>query len=239
MQRSEVAIRREPRRVLVTGASNGIGRATLRRLLADGYRPIGLSRSQPADLDEAEEFHCCDLSDLDATRDLIAELTREEPLYGLVNNAALGPETSLADVSREEMDATYRVDVLAPVELAKAVVPGMRMLGCGRIVNLSSRAALGKVNRTAYSAAKAAIIGMTRTWALELAPYAITANVICPGPIDTEAYHSAAAQEPEQAAAIRAAVPLARIGSPDEVANVVAFLLDDLSGFITGETIHI
>jgi NAD(P)-dependent dehydrogenase (short-subunit alcohol dehydrogenase family) len=227
------------RRVLVTGASMGIGRATVRRLACDGYRPIGVSRSRPDDLDAAAEYHCCDLADLDAARALIGEITRNEPLYGVVNNAAMAPTTSLDDVSPEEMDEAYRLDVLAPLVLTQGAVPGMRSRGAGRIVNLSSRAALGKVNRTAYSAAKSAIVGMTRTWALELAPHAITANVISPGPIDTESFHDAATHERPRADALMAAVPLKRMGTPEEVANLIAFLLGDLAGFITGETIYI
>jgi 3-oxoacyl-[acyl-carrier protein] reductase len=225
-------------RVLITGASMGIGRATMRRLLHDGYRPIGVARTQPDDLASGEEFHRCDLSDLDAVRELATELSRTEPIYGVVNNAAVAPTTSLDDVSIDDMDAAYRVDVLAPLVLVQTVVPSMRTLGLGRIINLSSRAALGKVNRTAYSAAKSAIVGMTRTWALELAPHAITVNAIAPGPVDTESFRSVTMQE-TQAASMMAGVPLQRAAAPEEIAHVVAFLLDDLSGYITGQTLYV
>jgi 3-oxoacyl-[acyl-carrier protein] reductase len=147
------------RRVLVTGASRGIGRATMRRLAADGYRVIGLARKQPADLMSHEEFVCCDLSDLAAVRQAVAQLTADEPIYGLVNNAAMSPVTSLQDVSVQDMIDAERVSVLAPLVLAQGVVPGMRAASSGRIVNISSRAALGKVNRTAYGGAKSQDVG--------------------------------------------------------------------------------
>jgi 3-oxoacyl-[acyl-carrier protein] reductase len=227
------------RTVLVTGASRGIGRAVTRRLRKDGYRAIGVARSAPADLDDGEEFVTCDLSDAAETRALIESVTRETPLYGLVNNAAMSPTTSLDDTTLDDMDIAQRVNVIAPLLLAQGAVPGMRALGGGRIVNLGSRAALGKVNRTAYSATKSAIVGMTRTWALELAGDAITANVIAPGPIDTELFRTASPPDDPRTIALKAAVPLGRVGSPDEIAHVVAFLLDDLGGFITGQTIHV
>jgi NAD(P)-dependent dehydrogenase (short-subunit alcohol dehydrogenase family) len=227
------------KRVLVTGASRGIGRAALTRLREDGYQAIGVARTRPADLEDDADFHCCDLDDLAMTQELVTRLANTAPFYGLVNNAAIAHTTSLDDTRPSDMEEALRVNVSASLVCAQALVPGMRELGAGRIVNLSSRAALGKINRTAYSATKAAVIGMSRTWALELAPSAITVNVIAPGPIATEMFHTASPPEDPRTQALMAAVPLQRVGTPEEVAHLIAFLLDDRSGFVTGQTLHI
>ena len=227
------------KRVLVTGASKGIGRATLDRLRRDGYEAIGLARSRPADLEDDRGFYCCDLEDLAATRALVAGLAAEAPFYALINNAAMAPTTSLDDTTLSDMDTAMCVNVNAALVCAQALLPGMRAQGAGRIVNLSSRAALGKVNRTAYSASKAAVIGMSRTWALELAASAITVNVIAPGPIATELFRTASPPDDPRTRALMAAVPLQRVGEPAEIAHAIAFLLDEHAGFITGQTLHI
>jgi NAD(P)-dependent dehydrogenase (short-subunit alcohol dehydrogenase family) len=229
----------DARKVLVTGASRGIGRATMHRLRRDGYEPVGLARKPPPDLTEDERFVDCDLADTDAVTELAAQLAAAPPFYALVNNAAMAPTTSLDDTSLRDMDEANRVNVLAPLLLTQALAPGMRDAGGGRIVNISSRAALGKVNRTAYSATKSALVGMTRTWALELAPHNVTVNAIAPGPIDTEIFRVSSPPSDPRTIALKAAVPLQRVGTPEEVAHVIAFLLDDLAGFITGQTIDI
>jgi len=226
-------------RVLITGASRGIGRATMRRLRKDGYQPIGVARQSPDDLEDGEQFRACDLADPDATGRLVTELLADGPFYGLVNNAAMSPTTSLEDTSAEDMSQAQALNVMAPLLLAQGLVPGMREQGRGRIVNMSSRAALGKVNRTAYSATKAALIGMTRTWALELAAAGITVNAVAPGPVDTELFRTSSRPDDPRTIALKKAVPVKRVAEPEELAHVVAFLLDDLSGFITGQTLHV
>jgi 3-oxoacyl-[acyl-carrier protein] reductase len=227
------------KRVLVTGASKGIGRAVMQRLAADGYHVTGLARSRPADLGPQEDFHCIDLSDLAATRALVERLAAEAPFYGLVNNAAMSPVTSLDDCTIDDMQTAAQLNLYATLVCTQAVAAGMRAARAGRIVNLSSRAALGKVNRTAYSASKAGVIGMSRTHALELAEHGITVNVIAPGPIATELFHTASPPDHPRTKALMAAVPLQRVGLPLEIAHAVAYLLDERGGFMTGQTLYI
>lgn len=226
-------------RVLVTGASKGIGRAIMRRLREDGYRPVGLARTTPDNLAPDEVFHTIDLSDLDATRALIASLAADEPFYGLINNAAVASMGSIEECSVQAMQASYLLNMTSPLVCTQAVVAGMRALGVGRIVNLSSRASLGKANRTAYSAAKAGILGMTRTWALELAAAGVTVNAIAPGPIATEMFRTASPPDDPSTQALMAAVPVGRVGEPEEIAHAVAYLLDRRAGFMTGQTLYI
>ena len=112
--------------------------------------------------------------------------------------------------------------------------------GFGRVVLVSSRAALGLATRTAYSATKAGMIGMARTWALELAPHGITVNVVAPGPIaETEMFHSVVPQGSAREAALAAAIPVGRLGHPDDVADAVMFFAGHGSGFVTGQTLYV
>ncbi len=227
------------KRVLVTGASKGIGRAVMRRLSEDGYHVTGIARTQPTDLSSNEEFYCIDMTDLEATKKLIAGLSAQQPFYGLVNNAAMSPTTSLDDCSIQDMHDAATLNLYATLVCTQAVVEGMRAAHAGRIVNLSSRAALGKINRTAYSASKAGVVGMSRTFALELAKDNITVNVIAPGPIATELFLTASPPDAPLTKALLAAVPLQRVGDPSEIAHAVAFLMDERGGFMTGQTLYI
>jgi NAD(P)-dependent dehydrogenase (short-subunit alcohol dehydrogenase family) len=109
----------------------------------------------------------------------------------------------------------------------------------GRIINISSRAALGKELRTVYSATKAGLLGMTRTWALELAPDGVTVNAIGPGPIATELFVSGNPPDSPKTKKILESIPLKRMGEPKDIAHAVASLLDDRAGFITGQVLYV
>ena len=123
--------------------------------------------------------------------------------------------------------------------LIKAFAPGMRDAKFGRIVSMSSRAALGKTQRTAYSAAKAALIGMTRTLSLELAADGITVNAVAPGPIATELFDNGHPVGSKKRQRVIDGVPVRRVGTPDDVARAVSSLLAAESGYITGQTLFV
>lgn len=131
------------------------------------------------------------------------------------------------------------VNVRAAMILIQAFVPGMRAAGFGRIVNISSRAAMGKTGRTVYSAAKAGLIGMTRTLCLELAAGGITVNVVAPGPVATELFDCGHPPGGVKRQRVIDSIPVKRVGTPNDVARAVVFLLSPDSGYITVQTLFV
>ena len=225
--------------VLITGASRGIGRAIAVRLTHDGYRVINLDKSAPLSLLTSEEFHQIDITDHQAVSVLIKDITSRIQVLRLVNNAGMIKPGALEDVIEEDFDAVYALNLKAPMVLAQALLPHMRQANFGRIVNIASRAALGKEERTAYAATKAGLIGMTRTWALEMAQFGITVNAIGPGPIATELFTSGNPPNAPKTIKIVESIPVKRMGQPEDIAHAAAYLMDDRSSFTTGQTLYV
>ena len=225
--------------VLVTGASKGIGRAICERLSADGYTVTGLARTRPDDWPAHMPFHCIDLFERNAVKELLQQICNATRFYGLVNNVGFVPTSRLEDVTSEELHKAIALNVDINILCAQAVLSGMRALGKGRIVNIGSRAGLGKAGRTLYSMAKAGVTGMTRTWALELADQGITVNTVAPGPIATEFFAGANDQHNEATRKLLAGIPVGRIGLPSEVAHAVSYFIDQRCGFVTGQTHYV
>lgn len=148
------------------------------------------------------------------------------PITRLVNNVGMVAPASVGDQTLEEFDKVVALNLRCAMQCTQALLPGMRVAGFGRIVNMASRAALGKELRTAYSATKAGLIGMAKTWALELGEYGITANAVGPGPIRTELFDRANPPGAPRTQAIIGAIPVRRVGEPEDVAHAVSYLLD-------------
>ncbi len=222
-------------RVLITGASQGIGRAIAIRATHDGYRVINLDKKAPKSLLEGETYHPIDLMDPKTIEELIPRISKEEPIVRLVNNAGFIRPGALENTTLDDFEAVMALNLRAPMLLAQQLLPQMRQAKFGRIVSIASRAALGKEERTVYAASKAGLVGMTKTWALEMAPFGITVNAIGPGPIATELFTSGNPPGDPKTIKIIQNIPVQRMGQPEDVAHAVASLLDDRAGFITGQ----
>ncbi len=221
--------------VLVTGGSRNIGRAICERLSEDGHRVVQFDLLEPEN-SGAAEFVKVDLSDGTATAAALSQLTGSHRIIRLVNNVGIAGTADLEALDLDAYDRVMRLNTRTAVQCAQAVMPGMKAAGFGRIVNIASRAVNGIAGTSAYAASKAALVGLTRTWAMEFAPAGITSNAVAPGPIDTELFRGA--YTPELMEKTRAAIPVGRIGLPADVANAVSFLLDDRSGFINGQVLY-
>jgi len=227
-----------PRRVLVTGGSSGIGLATCRRLAASGWTVHNFDL-QPQPADSAAQFTQVDLGDEQALARALADLVAGGPVVGLVNNVAAIRPAPIEDTTLADFDLQMRVTGRAALQCAQAVLAGMRAGRFGRIVNISSRAALGKELRSGYAAAKGAVNALTRTWALELASQDITVNAVAPGPIATDAFQAANPADSPRTRRIAQGIPVQRFGEPAEVAHAVDFFMDPRAGFITGQVLYV
>jgi 3-oxoacyl-[acyl-carrier protein] reductase len=221
---------------IVTGGSTGIGRAIVERLLAAGYEVISLDKTSKT----LNVHHVTvDLADAEATRQAAAEVARSHAVTTLIHNAGAIRPAPLAEVKLEDLNALANLHLGAAVTLAQAALPAMKAAGYGRIVLVSSRAALGVPTRTAYSATKAGMLGMARTWALELAPLGVTVNVVAPGPIRTAMFHGIVPEGSTQEEKLARSIPVGRLGEPDDVARAVMFFADRDAGFVTGQVLYV
>jgi len=225
------------RRVLITGASKGIGRAVADRLAADGHEPIGLARTAPTDF--PGRFHEVDLGDRAATAATLDEIVAAGKVDAVVNNVGLARFGRIGSIDLNELAIAYDMNARTAVQVVQAVLPGMLEAGWGRIVNVSSLTTLGVAERTPYAGSKAALEADTRIWAGELASSGITVNAVAPGPIETGMYRALSPVGSEREARVLDVIPLHRVGTPMEIAHVICMLLHEDAGYITGQIVRV
>jgi 3-oxoacyl-[acyl-carrier protein] reductase len=225
---------------VVTGGASGIGAEICRHLLDAGHEVVSLALTKPGFTHARLHSVEADLLDAKATAQAAADIAARFAVSHFVHNAGVIRPASIADTTIDDVQALTQLHIGAAVTLTQAFLPAMKAAGLGRIVLISSRGALGLANRTAYGATKAGVIGLARSWALELAPTGITVNVVAPGPIGgTDMFHGISPEGDPREQSLAAAIPVKRLGRADDVARAVLFFSDRNNSFVTGQTLYV
>jgi len=208
--------------VLVTGAARGIGRACAQKFTGEGYTVLAPSRNE------------MDLNSQDSISNFISAI--KTPIHVLINNAGINPLSGIGNINFNEARSLMNVNFWAPVILTDLLSAGMKDMGYGRIVNISSIwSNISKEGRSIYSSSKAAINAFTRATAIEYAKFNVLVNAVAPGYINTEL--TKINNTFEQIETIKNNLPIKRLGEPEEIAELVYFLASDKNTFVTGQTI--
>ena len=224
--------------VLITGGSKNIGAAICRRASEDGFNVISVDIAKPTHK-YCKAYFQSDLSSEIETHKVLSEITNKFNITNLINNVGIVSPDSIQNTSIRDFNEVMNINTKAALMATKTVIPSMKKNRGGRIVSIVSRVILGKELRTSYSASKGALLAMTRTWALELAPYGITVNCVAPGPIGTSAFWENNPVDAKQTKTIVNSIPVKRMGTANDVAHAVSYFLDDRSSFVTGQILYV
>ena len=225
------------RLAVVTGGTRGIGRAVAERLRDDGARVLVTGTTVQGPVPEGCDYRVADFGDEASTEDFAALLRERRPLI-LVNNAGVTNPQPFGDIEAEEFQRVHRINLVAPLSLSRAVLPGMREARWGRIVNVGSMwGVVSKVGRATYSASKFGLAGMTAALAAEVAADGILVNCVAPGFVETDLI--AAWSTEEERSALAAQVPMKRLAQPAEIAAFIAWLCSPENSYISGQQLVI
>lgn len=224
---------------LITGGSKGIGADLGQRLVEKGYQVVSLSRGKPEWSNAALHYVEVDLLDTEATKQAAKQIAAANNITHLIHNAGIIWPNLLEDATPEDLAGLTQIHLGAPLTLLQACLPNMKANHFGRVLFNGSRAALGVPTRTAYSATKAGIIGMARTWALELAPHGITVNVVAPGPVQTDNFWDIIPKGSAREAELAKRIPVGRLGTVRDISNAFMFFCDPENSFVTGQTLYV
>jgi 3-oxoacyl-[acyl-carrier protein] reductase len=222
---------------VVTGGTRSIGRAVVDEFLARGAVVIGTGTKPAADVPKGCRYHHLQLEDRQSVERLCRLIEQEAP-HILVNNAGVSSPAAFEDLRMEEVERIHEIQLVAPLRLCQAAVPGMKRHGWGRIVNLTAISGVyGRTSRANYGSSKAALDGMTASLAAEYGAHGILANCVAPGFIETDVLRSL--YSAEQLKALAETVPTKRLGTAEEIASLVAWLSGPENGYVTGQNIVI
>lgn len=224
---------------VITGANKGIGADLAKRMLDEGYRVVSVARHAPDFAHERLSSVEADLLDQAVVARAAAEIAAAHEVTHFVQNAGLIWPNLVEDARADDITGLAQLHLGSALTLLQAFLPSMKRQRFGRVLFNGSRAGLGAKTRTAYSASKAGMIGMARTWALELAPYQITVNVVAPGPILTDNFWGIIPKGSQQEAELASRIPVGRLGVVEDVTNAFMFFADPKSGFVTGQTLYV
>ena len=224
---------------LITGGNKGIGADLAASLLERDYNVISVAR-RPPEVSHPRLYSVeADLLDPAAVSQAAAEIAARHEVTHLIHNAGLIWPNLIEEAKSEDITGLAQLHLGSALTLLQAILPSMKTGQFGRVMFNASRAALGAPTRTAYSASKAGMIGMARTWALELAQHGITVNVVAPGPIQTDNFWGIVDKGSEQEAALTKRIPIGRLGTVNDVTNAFLFFCDPANGFVTGQTLYV
>lgn len=224
---------------VVTGGAKGIGAEIVRNLLDQDYTVISI------DIEPSQVTHerlisiKTDLLDNAAVAQTATEIAGQHQVTHFIHNAGLIWPNLIEDAKAEDITGLAQLHLGSALTLVQAFLPAMKEARFGRILFNASRALLGVKTRTAYAATKAGIVGMARTWALELAPHQITVNVVAPGPVLTDNFWGLVPKDGDLQDQIAGSIPIGRIGTVQDIANAFMFFADPKAGFVTGQTLFV